>query len=73
MDELLTKQGAAAAALALDEGLGDERAAQAARNHVRLLQPVKLHLKNELTLWLRDDGGPRRSVAQAKHDSKDEK
>jgi hypothetical protein len=65
VDALLTRQGAAAAALAVDEGLGDERAAHAAREHVRSWQPVRLHLKNELKLWLRD-GGPVRSVAYAK-------
>jgi hypothetical protein len=69
IDAALTANGAAAAALALDEKLGDERAAEAARNHVRAMQPVKLHLKAELTHWLRDSG-PTRSVAQAKANQK---
>jgi hypothetical protein len=70
IDTALTVNGAAAAALALDEGLGDERAAQAASNHVRAIQPVKLHLRAELKRWLRD-GGPGRSVAEAKRNSED--
>jgi|Tabmets5t2r1_1033131.scaffolds.fasta_scaffold76828_2 hypothetical protein len=69
VDELLTKQGAVAAALALDEGLEEDRAEKAARAHVRALLPVKVHLKGELKLWLQD-GGPRRAVAQAKANQK---
>jgi hypothetical protein len=66
VDTLLTSLGAAAAEIVLEEGPDDsKRAAEAARTHVRHLLKVKSHRKQELKMWLANNG-PSRSVAAAK-------